>query len=585
MTRPPAHARDRRPRRWLWALPLVALGVPLALFAVDGYYLWRSSGELQSSADASQAAVEARDAQALSAQVVTLQAAATTFADHAEGWHWDLAALIPWVEDQTVPLQQAGRSVRVLADDALAPLASMEDLSALETVPLEDGGFDPFFLEPYRAPLAQAADALASQEVALASVDTSASIDRIADQYRTLQDSIAELGDTVHVAHVAAELLPSMLGGEGPRTYALMVQNNAEPRASGGIPGAVLEVIVDRGRITLGQYVEASAMSDPQNPVAPLTEDEERVFSIKMAQYAQNVNFTPEYPRAAEVMAAFWKRQTGEDVDGVLSIDPVAMGYMLEGMDPVEVDGIEISGSTISQVLLSDVYWAYDSPDQTDAFFALAARELFGQLLAGQTGLVDGVERAIDQRRFMAWSRDAQEQALLETVPVGARWVDQPELTGVFLNDASGSKIGYYIDQSIDVRTTLCPDGRVAGQEVTLTLTHTFDGDVDAMPDYVSGGGIYVPEGQFSTNVVFYPPANLDVLGVTIDGNPALFSRDIHHTRHVGSARATVEPGETVTITWSTRGEASGEAQGVAWTPLARNTSGEMLADVSAEAC
>lgn len=585
MNRPPAHARVRRPRRWLWALPFVVLGVPLALFAVDGYYLLRSSDELQSSAEASQAAVAARDAQALSAQVVTLRAASTTFADHAEGWHWDLAARIPWVQDQTVPLQQAGRSVRVLADDALAPLASMEDLSALETVPLVDGRFDPFFLEPYRAPLARAADALESQEAALASVDTSASIGRIADQYRTLQDSIVELGDTVHVAHVAAELLPSMLGGDGPRTYALMVQNNAEPRASGGIPGAVLEVKVDDGRVTLGKYVEASAMSDPDNPVAPLTEDEERVFSLKMAQYAQNVNFTPEYPRAAEVMAAFWTRQTGDDADGVLSIDPVAMGYLLEGMDPVEVDGIEITGSTIAQVLLSDVYWAYDSPDQTDAFFALAASELFGQLLNGQTGLVDGVERAIDERRFMAWSRHANEQQLLETVPVGARWPDQQELGGVFLNDASGSKIGYYIDQSIEVRTTQCTDGTVAAQEVTLTLTHTFDGDVAAMPDYVSGGGVYVPEGQFSTNVVYYPPAHLDVLGVTIDGEPALFSRDIHHTRHVGAVRAAVDPGDTVVITWSTRGEAVGRARGVVWTPLARNTTEELLPDVSVDAC
>ncbi|WP_234986539.1 DUF4012 domain-containing protein [Demequina sp. NBRC 110055] len=568
-----AHAGTRPARRWPWVVAgaaVLAL-VPVGLFAWDGYQLLTSVDELESSAAAAQQAVTDRDATALTTEVADLQVAAATFAAHSSGWHWDLAAHVPWVSDQTVPLQQVGQSVSVIADDALGPLADMGDLSALEAPPIQDGRIDPFFLEDFRAPLAQASDVLAEQSEQLAAVDMTGTLEQISDPYEGLEDDLSQMGDLVYVAHVAAELLPTMLGGEEPRTYALMVQNNAEPRASGGIPGAVLELTVDDGRVSLGDYIPASTMSDPQNPVATLTDDEERIYSIKMAQYAQNVNFTPEYPRAAEVMAAFWERETGEAVDGVLSIDPVAMGYMLDGMEPVTIDDVEITSDNLAQVLLSDVYWKYPEPQQSDAFFALAARELFGQLLGGTTDVMGGVETAIDQRRFLAWSAHGSEQDLLATVPLAGDLVSDGDTTGVYLNDANGAKIGYYIDQDIEVTNTVCAGGEVRGQTLAVTFTHTYDGDIEELPDYVSGGGQFVDVGQFVANMHFYPPEGSTVTRVEQDGNAALYSPDTHDGRAMLTLRIDLSPGEGTTVEFQTSlAEPAPQAPQVAWTPLSR---------------
>ncbi|WP_084099566.1 DUF4012 domain-containing protein [Demequina sp. NBRC 110051] len=567
-----AHAGTKPAPRWPWlVLTLVVLAlVPVGLFAWDGYKLLTSVDELESSAAAAQQAVTDRDATALTAEVADLQVAASTFAAHSSGWHWVLAAHMPWVSDQTVPLQQVGASISVIADDALGPLADMGNLSALEAPPIQDGRINPYFLEEFRAPLAQASQVLDEQTAALESVDMTGTISQIAGPYEGMQDDLGQMGGLVYSAHVAAELLPTMLGGEEPRTYALMVQNNAEPRASGGIPGAVLELTVDDGRISLGQYIAASAMSDPQNPVAPLTEDEERIYSIKMAQYAQNVNFTPAYPRAAQVMSAFWERETGETVDGVLSIDPVAMGFMLEGMEPVTIDDVEITSDNLAQVLLSDVYWKYPDPQQSDAFFALAARELFGQLLGGGTDVMGGVEAAIDQRRFLAWSADASEQQLLATVPLAGNLVSDGDVMGVYLNDANGAKIGYYLDQSIAV-TNVCTNGQVAGQTLAFTFTHTYDGDIEELPDYVSGGGNFVEEGQFVANAHFYPPAGSAVTGVEQDGEAALYSPDTHDGRAMLTLRVDLGPGESTTVKFETAlAEPQPDAPEVAWTPLSR---------------
>ncbi|GMA35190.1 DUF4012 domain-containing protein [Demequina litorisediminis] len=229
-----------------------------------------------------------------------------------------------------------------------------------------------------------------------------------------------------------------MLGGDGPRNYVVMIQNNAEPRTSGGISGTVIGLAVDDGRFEVTQYVEGNSMVDTSDEVTPLTDDERRIFTEKMAWYPQDVNFTPEFPRAAEIMAAFWERETGQVPDGVVSLDPVALGYMLEGMPSTDIGGIEVTADNVAQVLLSDAYWEYPEPEQSDAFFALASRELFGVLMSGDTAIVGGIEKAIGEGRFLLWSATDTEQDLIVTTPwapSGSRTNPRSECSSMMVPD------------------------------------------------------------------------------------------------------------------------------------------------------
>src|SRR5690554_79609 len=121
MSTVPSHARQTRRRAWPWVVCAIVV-VPLALMALlawDGWKLLGAADELEEHAGAAQQAVSDRDAALLSTEVVDMQAAADTFASHTTGVHWAVASWIPWVQDQTVPLQQAGASVRAVADHAL----------------------------------------------------------------------------------------------------------------------------------------------------------------------------------------------------------------------------------------------------------------------------------------------------------------------------------------------------------------------------------------------------------------------------------------------------------------------------------
>ncbi|WP_062304426.1 DUF4012 domain-containing protein [Demequina subtropica] len=545
-------SKDRpRRRRWPWIVTgvlVVALLTFGGFLARDGWRLLQASDGLSAHGAAARAALGARDIEALRTETAALTADAHTFRDATSGPHWWIAAHLPWVGDQAVPLMVTGQVVGELADDALGPLAELDDLEALGGPAFEEGRVDPFVLEPYRETLAAAASSLAAQGAALADVDVSRTVDVLRDQFADLEDQVGTLSDLVAGAHTAAELLPTMLGGAGERHYVVVVQNNAEPRATGGIPGAFIELTVDDGRIALGSFVAARDLVEKTGAV-DLTEDELRVFTDRLGIYPQDANFTPEFPRTAQIVSQMWTAKTGDVLDGVLSIDPVALGWILEGAPAVTVDGVEIGAETIAPVVLNEAYSRFESPTRQDAFFVSASAALFDQAASGGAVSLAGVERAIDARRFLVWSADEAEQALLETEPISGAFLDEGAV-GVFLNDGSGSKMGYYVDTEVAITDLVCASGDVVAQAVGVTVTNTFDGDVASLPAYVSGGGVYVPAGQFQANLLVYPATGMRTTAVSRGGVAEPVAQDQQDGRALTIARVVLDPGESITLTY-----------------------------------
>lgn len=544
-------ARERRHVwRWVWLAVTLVIVVFVALLAWDAVQLRESSQALKVHAAAAQQAVTDRDADALAEEVVALQIAADEFAGATTGPHWWVANHIPWLKNQTLPLTQAGESVQHVAEGALAPIAQMGTLDALEVPAIVDGRIDPYVLEPYRDTLAEAAGVMNHEVDALAAVEVTSAVELVRQPFLELRAELEGLAQTIQGGHVAAEVLPTMLGAEGERTYLVMVQNNAEPRTTGGIAGAVLKVTVNDGNIELEQFATAGEMVTMDGVDFDLTEDELNNFTGRMIKYPQDVNFTPEFPRAAQIMRQFWLEEFGETADGVLSLDPVALGYMLAEMPPTDIDGVTVTGDNLSQVMLNESYFIFPEPADQDVFFALAAGTLFEQLLNAGPNAIAGTERAIEERRFLAWSSIAEEQELLQTTQVAGAFLQHTNTLGLFINDGSGSKIGYYIDADTEVTDHLCTDGSVRSQTVTMTLTHTFSGNVAELPWYVSGGGLFVPEGEFHANILIYPETGLGVTSLTRDGEPAGLHPSVHDGRTLGTARIELVPGQSTTLVY-----------------------------------
>ena len=190
-----------------------------------------------------------------------------------------------------------------------------------------------------------------------------------------------------------------MLGKDRQRRYLLLIQSNAEIRSTGGISGSYAILSANNGKLSMGFQGSIQDLRPAEKPVVPLTADELRVYSQALVSDIRDVNLTPDFPRTGEIAKALVAKGLDENVDGVVSVDPVAMSFILGGTGPVTLsDGAVLTQENAVEVLLSAVYRSYPDAKRQDDTFERAARTIFdvaschcGDGESGQGESVDGL--------------------------------------------------------------------------------------------------------------------------------------------------------------------------------------------------
>ena len=106
-----------------------------------------------------------------------------------------------------------------------------------------------------------------------------------------------------------------------------------------------------------------------------LGEDERTLYGRQLGTYFLDSNFTPDFPRASELWRARWQVEFGEDIDGVFTVDPVTLSYLLEGTGPVRVGAVVLTAQNVVQVVENLVYLNIPDPGQQDEFLNAVAKQ------------------------------------------------------------------------------------------------------------------------------------------------------------------------------------------------------------------
>ncbi|MCO4264397.1 DUF4012 domain-containing protein [Pseudarthrobacter sp. MDT3-26] len=363
-----------------------------------------------------------------------------------------------------------------------------------------------------------------------------------------------------------SQIAPAMLGLEAPRNYLLIIQNNAEVRASGGIPGALAVLNVDKGKLTLGAQSSATDIGIT-SPTLAVDPEQQQIFSSRIGRFMQDVNLTPDFPTAANTAQAMWETKTGQPVDGVISIDPVALGYILDSTGPIKLTSpelvalassglpTELNGTNVVSTLLSDVYAKIERPENQDIYFAGVAQEIFSSLSDGNGDaqeLIKGLTRAAQEGRALVWSDLTGEQALIAKYALSGSIAGPsiaPAQFGIYFNDGTGAKMDYYVQRSVQL-VKECPKDGYEQTTVRITSTNTAPADAaTTLPAYVTGGGSFgVPPGSVQTNIVAYGPVQANAETARLDGQRTDFATYIHSNRPVGVMAIKLAPGESRTV-------------------------------------
>ena len=479
---------------------------------------------------------------------------------------WTLASAVPVLGGNFSAIAEVARSADDVATLGLVPLVKVFESLNWDTLLPSSTGTDLGPIQNASPSVSAAAHAVRASADRLDRIDASSLWPQVAEPLVRAREQLQTVTGALDSSAAATQIAPGMLGAHSPRNYLLMIQNNAEARASGGIPGALAVLTLDKGKLTLGAQSSAAGVGI-MSPVVPVDPEQQRIYSARVGMYMQDVNMTPDFPTAASTAQAMWERKTGQHVDGVISMDPVALGYVLDATGPVKISNpalialakgklpTELNGKNVVPTLLSDVYAKIAQPQYQDAYFAGVAGEIFGALSSGKgeaKDLIEGLTRGSSEGRILLWSGAAQEQSVISKYPLSGSIAGpsvSPAQFGAYFNDGTGAKMDYYVKRTVQL-VEECTGDEYGQVKVRVTSTNTAPADAaTSLPAYVTGDGIFgVPAGTVRTNVAAYGPVQANVESAVVDGTKSNFGSYLHSNRPVAMVTVSLAPVQSSSV-------------------------------------
>ena len=124
-----------------------------------------------------------------------------------------------------------------------------------------------------------------------------------------------------------------------------------------------------------------------------------------------------------------------------------------------------------------------------------------------------------------------------------------PQL-GVYVNDATGSKMSYFLRYDVDVVSARCSRG-VQTLEAKATFTFKSPDDPANLPDNITGGGAYgTPAGEQTLLIRVYGPDGGSMSGWTFDGEKIPVPSIDDRGRPVASPVVQLRAGQSTVMRW-----------------------------------
>lgn len=521
----------------------------------------------QALVDQLQDGVKAGDFTVLTSTTDELQRRSSSAVNGTHDLTWRVAELVPVLGQNLTGVRYVAESIDDIVQEIAVPgvsLASSFDVSARDP---ETGGFDLAPLESAKTIVASAQKVLAESLDKLERIDTSATVGPVSDAVTKLDGMLVSVSDAVDGAAPLLQVAGTALGQDGPRNYILAFQNNAESTALGGSVASFSVLSADRGSVAITDQASSADFLDRDAVDVAVDQSAIDLYSDYLVRYSNTATSRPDFPTAGQIMTARFQRDRGISANGVISVDPIALSYMLKATGPITLStGDVLSSDNAVSLLLNEVYFRWDSyeePEKVDAFFSEAASAVLTKVLTGDFNfgeMATAISKSVDQGSIMAWFSNPDEQALLDGSKLqGALPKDNSKETvmGVYYQDTSASKIDYYLKTATNTSTDIC----TAPDAPTFTTSTTLESDLtdeqqDNLPDYVKS---FTLGDVFRTAVFVYGPVGTTLASATVDHAGFGTTWEASTTdlgRPVAKFMVYLAPGESSTVTASFQGPA-----------------------------
>jgi Protein of unknown function (DUF4012) len=335
----------------------------------------------------------------------------------------------------------------------------------------------------------------------------------VATGYRDTLDGLSRRADLALRFRDSMRLATAMFSGE--HRYLISVPALGVPRPGGGVPAAVGVLLVDDGALQL----------EPMTPATKALAD---------------VDVSLDWPRTARALMGAVEESGNEPVDGVISIDAVALQDLVWAIGDVKVEGrpLALSDQTTTAALEIDAFLR-DTPVKAAQLQADRVSEILLAFLERRPGVESfALAAAADSRgrHLSIYLPGRRESRLVHslgldgrarlrgegTVPIVATW-----------SALGNSHVGALVKTTVVQTVTIRPNGSAAVDAEVL-----FDNAAGTDPPSVllgrPVGGL--PIGTFAADVTLYVPRTADnIEAETSRPSPITSGRDLGLSTVTGS--------------------------------------------------
>ena len=553
-------------RRWIgWTVGVLLslLIIAIGWVAVRGIGAVNDLQQVATGASRLKQSIASGDLEGAEPIARSIARSAASADDLTSDFVWQAFGVVPWLGPNFRAVSDIADIANDVSADALTPLLDVADGLDLGSLGFSGGTIDLAPFAEIEKPLGTASTALTAAEVKARHIDADATLPPLAKAIGQMRSAVTEAATVVGSLHGAAVLLPTMLGGEGPRNYVLAMQNNAELRSSGGIIGSIALLHAENGKIELRNQASTSDFP-PLETALPLSDSTIALFEDRPGRYLQNITSIPDFAEAGATIAARWEGRFGGTVDGVIAVDAIVAAHLMKVTGDLTFGPFTATSENVTDILLSEIYAAVPDPAVQDEIFAQAAGALFSAALSGgdPKALIGALADSAGEGRIRIWSAHADEESLLAASALGgAIPKDSADATyvGVLVNDSTGSKMDYYTRAAITTSVGTCRGEPTTQVRVTWTNTAPADA-ATSLPAYVTGDGTYgVPPGTVRTLIAIYGPEGATPAHIDRDGEEEGVQTAMLGDRSVVQHEVSLAPGESTTITVEFDGTGAGE--------------------------
>ena len=315
-----------------------------------------------------------------------------------------------------------------------------------------------------------------------------------------------------------------LTGFTAPRTYLVVIGNQAEMRPSGGAPLYAAVVTADDGLVTVvDKGATSSHFFPPMNRPVTWTGVASNPYFANNPRTGPFVNAGahPDFSVSGQELAAAFAAGGHPSVDGVVFVDLTFLAEVLRLTGPVTVDGIgTVDADNLATQLLDNAYDQADSPEENarrqaandalvDALLARVAQGL-PAMAALQT-----LDSALGGRHLQVWFRDPAAQETFDALGWTGRLVAPADADWLAWFTQSGNPSKTDIRQDRSATRTVTVSGSSAEVVTDYVVANRNAPSSDPTVDDRRG---YQATWMKTAVMVYLPPAATDVRVVGLSG-------------------------------------------------------------------